>query len=142
VYFTYQLCVMTSDVEDQLDSSSLWNLLYFYCNQIYFVFLSNLSITSNFTSSSFSSLVNKEASALKLLNYFNHFLPYDEFQVELLKIFCAIITTNTLLLFIVWKIYGNQICQRFMKPATPKVIEELKKSVSQLKLPKQHTPRI
>lgn len=107
---------MTSDVEDQLDSSSLWNLLYFYCNQFYFVFVSNLSITSNFTSTSLRSLVDKEASVFKLLQYFNTVLPYDEFQIELLKLFCAIIATNTFLLFVVWKIYGNQICQRFMKP--------------------------
>lgn len=110
---------MTSNVEEQLDSSSLWNLLYFYCNQLYFLLLSNLSITSNFTTNSFSSLLENGESQFKIVPYFRHLislLPYDEFQFELLKVFCAIILANTGLLFVVWKVYGKQICQRFMKP--------------------------
>lgn len=110
---------MTSNVEEQLDSSSLWNLLYFYCNQFYFLLLSNLSITSNFTSNSFTSLLENGESQFKIVPYFRHLislLPYDDFQFELLKVFCAIIIANTGLLFVVWKVYGKQICQRFMKP--------------------------
>lgn len=108
---------MTSNVEDQLDSSSIWNLLYFYCNQLYFTVLSNLSLTSKFNFTICNSL--KEISSFEVLPFINYLvtlIPYDEFQLELLKLFCAIILTNTCLLIIVWKVYGKHICQRFMKP--------------------------
>lgn len=110
---------MSPNVEEQLDSSSLWNLLYYYCNQLYYVLFSNFSITSNFNSTRFSAFIDNTESPFKVIPYLKYLaslFPYDEFQLELLKIFCAIILANTCLLVIAWKIYGKHICQRFMKP--------------------------
>lgn len=69
-------------------------------------------------------------------------LYFDDFQWALLKIFSTFLAINLLLIVLVWKIYGTRICDRFMKLSTLKEIEELKASVSKLKLPKEHTPRI
>lgn len=69
------------------------------------------------------------------------YLSFDEFQVKLLKGFLFLLSCNVLLIWVSWKIYGKRICERFMKPATSKAIDELKASVSKLKLPKEHSPR-
>lgn len=67
---------------------------------------------------------------------------FNEFQFLLLKTFFLILLITLLLIFISWRVYGNRISERFMKPATSATIEQLKESVSKLKLPKEHTPRI
>lgn len=90
---------------------------------------------------------------------------FDDFQWKLIRIFAALLFLNLFLIFLVWKVFGKSICERFMKlckydcceiwhnmynvistcvflTATQREIEELKASVSKLKLPKEHTPRI
>ncbi|KAJ8708351.1 hypothetical protein PYW07_010476 [Mythimna separata] len=67
---------------------------------------------------------------------------FNEFQFLLLKTFFLILLFTLLLIFISWRVYGKRISERFMKPATSATIEQLKESVSKLKLPKEHTPRI
>lgn len=69
-------------------------------------------------------------------------LYFNEFQFLLLKTFFLILLFTLLLIFISWRVYGKRISERFMKPATSATIEQLKESVSKLKLPKEHTPRI
>ncbi|XP_065169190.1 uncharacterized protein [Atheta coriaria] len=69
-------------------------------------------------------------------------LRFDDFQSTLLYSFLLLFTINIVLICIAWSVFGKSICERFMKPATSKAIEELKASVSRLKLPKEHTPRI
>lgn len=69
-------------------------------------------------------------------------LAFDEFQLKLLKGFLLILCSNVLLILISWKIFGRKIFERFMKPPTSSAIEELKNSVSLLKLPKEHSPRV
>lgn len=69
-------------------------------------------------------------------------LSFDEFQCKLVKGFSIILLINILLTCLAWKVYGKRVSDRFMKPSTSKAIEELKASVSRLKLPKEHTPRI
>lgn len=59
-----------------------------------------------------------------------------------LKTYFIIILLNFVLIFIAWRIYNKRIEDQFMKPASIKAIEELKASVSKLKLPKEHSPRI
>ncbi|KAK9878482.1 hypothetical protein WA026_022378 [Henosepilachna vigintioctopunctata] len=59
-----------------------------------------------------------------------------------LKAYFYIVIVNFFLIFIAWKIYYKRITDQFMQPATSKAIEELKASVSKLKLPKEHSPRI
>lgn len=78
-----------------------------------------------------------------VLAFFESFhLHFDQFQLKLLKTFFIALIINILLIGIAWKIYGKAICERFMQPTTSKAIDELKSSVSKLKLPKEHTPRI
>lgn len=67
---------------------------------------------------------------------------FNEFQLLLLKTFFLILLFTLLLIFISWRVYGKRISERFIKPATSATIEQLKESVSKLKLPKEHTPRI
>lgn len=67
---------------------------------------------------------------------------FDEFQLKILKIFVGILLFNITLIFLLWNIYKDRIHERFIKPASSCIIEELKKSVSQLKLPRGHSPRV
>ncbi|CAG9766428.1 unnamed protein product [Ceutorhynchus assimilis] len=69
-------------------------------------------------------------------------LNFDDFQLNLLKVFSGVLIVNLLLLVTAWKYYGADIYDRFLKLSNTKEIEELKASVSKLKLPKEHTPRI
>ncbi|KAK3914031.1 T-cell leukemia translocation-altered gene protein-like protein [Frankliniella fusca] len=80
-------------------------------------------------------------SALPLFDW-QALFSYDDFQVILLKVFLFILAFNLVSIYIAWKIYGKNIYETFMKPVTPKIIEDLKKSVSRLNLPKEHSPRV
>lgn len=66
---------------------------------------------------------------------------FDEFQRTLLKYFTTVLCINICGIVLFWNIYGERIHDRFMKPASSKVIEDLRESVSKLKLPKEHSPR-
>ncbi|KAK5648878.1 hypothetical protein RI129_003770 [Pyrocoelia pectoralis] len=104
-----------------------------------------LTYWNNFTSyiSGSSNLLYENQSVLTFFESFHlHSLYFDQFQLKLLKTFFIALIVNILLIGIAWKIYGRAICERFMQPATSKAIDELKASVSKLKLPKEHTPRI
>lgn len=80
-------------------------------------------------------------STLSLLDW-QALFSFSEFQVALLKIFLFSLGFNLLCICIAWKLYGRNIYDTFMKPVTPKIIEDLKKSVSRLNLPKEHSPRV
>lgn len=69
-------------------------------------------------------------------------LQFNEFQGNLLLAFTTFLLVNIFLITIAWCYLGQLICDRFMKPASSSAIEELRASVSRLKLPKEHTPRI
>lgn len=43
-------------------------------------------------------------------------LAFDDFQIELFKLFTLILVSNVALIFVAWHIYGNRISERFMKP--------------------------
>lgn len=107
-------------------------------------------------------------SSLSLLSW-QALFTYDDFQFALLKVFLFILAFNLVSICIAWKVYGKNIYDTFMKPGktvilsyfdtsrrnfvincllivlflvTPKIIEDLKKSVSRLNLPKEHSPRV
>nr|XP_034826389.1 uncharacterized protein LOC117983867 [Maniola hyperantus] len=67
---------------------------------------------------------------------------FNEFQLLLFKTFSLILLFTFILIILSWRVYGKRISERFMRPATSATIEQLKESVSKLKLPKEHTPRI
>lgn len=66
----------------------------------------------------------------------------DEFQIKILRVLIIILCMNLLLIWLSWKKYGERITERFMKAASSKSLEELKREATDLKLPKEHTPRI
>jgi len=67
----------------------------------------------------------------------------DEFQWKVCKILLFIISINFILIGVSWNTYGKKISEKFMQPSSSSLlIEELKNSISELKLPKEHSPRI
>lgn len=64
------------------------------------------------------------------------------FQISLLFTFLFILLCNIILILIFWARYGNTISRHFIKSSTLIEIENLRKSVEKLKLPREHTPRI
>lgn len=69
-------------------------------------------------------------------------LHFDDQQITLLTILSSFFIFNVSCIGLMWKSHGSRVFKKFKKPATRKVIEELKRSVDQLKLPKVHSPRI
>lgn len=43
-------------------------------------------------------------------------LAFDDFQLQLLKVFLLTLVSSVALIFIVWHIYGSRITEQFMKP--------------------------
>ena len=43
---------------------------------------------------------------------------FSEFQIKLLQVFLAILFTHFIAIFVAWKIYGQQISDRFLKSGT------------------------
>jgi len=67
----------------------------------------------------------------------------DEFQWRLFQILILIVLTNLALIWFFWHVYGAKIVEKFMQPTSSALLlEELKLSISELKLPKEHSPRI
>ncbi|KAL0810932.1 hypothetical protein ABMA28_010229 [Loxostege sticticalis] len=108
-----------------------------------------LALAKEFIESSISALpienFPKSVVNLSELSFYEEIASvfyFNEFQFLLLKTFLLILLFTLLLIFISWRVYGKRISERFMKPATSATIEQLKESVSKLKLPKEHSPRI
>lgn len=75
------------------------------------------------------------------------FLPdfdiLDEFQWKLFKILVFIVIINLFLIWVAWRVYGESITEKFLRPSSSLLlIEELKQSIAELKLPKEHSPRL
>jgi small-conductance mechanosensitive channel len=73
---------------------------------------------------------------------FSTIYAIDEFQIKILRALIIILCINLLFIWISWGYYGEKITERFMKPASSKSLEDLKREATELKLPKEHTPRI
>ncbi|KAL1513966.1 hypothetical protein ABEB36_003300 [Hypothenemus hampei] len=117
--------VMQVAFQDFFTNSSIFNGLLNYLNivEVYlFGTLETLSEPNRFTAGIFE--------------------DFDHFQLELLKAFLTILLLSLFLVFVSWKYYGADIYERFIKSSSSKEIEELKASVSKLKLPKEHTSRV
>ncbi|VEN41068.1 unnamed protein product [Callosobruchus maculatus] len=123
---------MISTFSDLLENTSISDVIQLYWNNIllyltdFFAFLNSL----------------QSRTILNIAEKLPEWLYFDEFQTSLLQIFLGILFLNLLFIVILWRIYGETICERFMKLSTLREIEELKASVAKLKLPKEHTPRI
>lgn len=67
----------------------------------------------------------------------------DDFQWKLFKILVFIVCINLFLIWVAWRVYGETISEKFLRPSSNVLlIEELKQSIADLKLPKEHSPRI
>ncbi|KAJ8937322.1 hypothetical protein NQ314_011961 [Rhamnusium bicolor] len=115
-----------------LQNSSILDVIQLYWNSAILYLTDILIILRDSQSKTFLKFVEKLPESF----YFN------DFQWKLLKTFSLLLVINLFLIIIVWRIHGKSICERFMKLSTLREIEELKASVSKLKLPKEHTPRI
>jgi len=74
------------------------------------------------------------------LNQTLSWLDLTTFQVKLLREFSVIFLGNSLLVLLAWKVYGERIRNKFMSGRqgnTKDSIEELRSSLSELKLPSE-----
>lgn len=56
----------------------------------------------------------------KFSNFFHEFIDlvaFDDFQLQLLKVFLFTFVSTVALIFIVWYIYGPRISEQFMEPS-------------------------
>ncbi|TRY67459.1 hypothetical protein TCAL_08029 [Tigriopus californicus] len=65
-------------------------------------------------------------------------LELTDFQWKLIWEFSLILLGNTVLVILAWRIYGPRIIHRFFSPGGRKVLQDLRLSMSELKLPKEH----
>ncbi|KAL0860533.1 hypothetical protein ABMA27_009905 [Loxostege sticticalis] len=129
-------------LDNAVFNSTLYEALYLQIGD-------TLALAKEFIESSISALpienFPKSVVNLSELSFYEEIASvfyFNEFQFLLLKTFSLILLFTLLLIFISWRVYGKRISERFMKPATSATIEQLKESVSKLKLPKEHSPRI
>lgn len=147
--------------------SSFIDLVWQYMYELSNLVLGALGLASNVAVDSWSAnfLVVYYGSVVS-------WLAFDEFQIKLLKGLLFILCANICLIYMSWKVYGKRISEKFMRPGkfvsilgyrwnmfwcflcevfernyfsflvTSKTIEDLKRSVSSLKLPKEHSPRV
>lgn len=107
-------------MESLLESSSLWideigELLPNYTTATINYLLETIGVTTEIA----CVMKPNDGLFIDIINYFNElncYLAFDNFQFQLLKIFCAILMTIVILIFGAWHIYGNRISERFMDP--------------------------
>lgn len=81
--------------------------------------VSLLSTTFQLTLHSTDTVINNELQQ-KLSDFFHEcvaLLAFDDFQLQLLKIFLFTFISTVALIFITWHIYGPRISERFMEPS-------------------------
>jgi len=76
------------------------------------------------------------------IQFIKLFFIVTEFQKNILQSLLFILLCNIVLIIFFWSRYGSTISRHFIKSSTLIEIEDLRKSVEKLKLPKEHTPRI
>lgn len=128
---------MTSINDGIFSNSTLLDVVHHYVHECSNILLELLGLASE-------TVIEKHPtnSFLRYYEDLAQWFAFDEFQLKLLKGFGVILSANIVLICISWRVYGKRISERFMRPPSTKAIEELKKSVSQLKLPKEHSPRV
>ncbi|KAJ4448121.1 hypothetical protein ANN_10133 [Periplaneta americana] len=129
---------MTPPAENASLNSSFIDLIWYYMYEISNLVLGAFGLTSNIA-------VEGSWYTYILVDCYEgviNWLAFDDFQIKLLKGFLFIFFANIFLIYMSWKIYGKRISEKFMRPVTSKTIEDLKRSVSLLKLPKEHSPRV
>lgn len=54
----------------------------------------------------------------ELLDELTALLSFDEFQLQLLKVFFLTFVSTVALIFVAWHIYGSRISEQFMEPSS------------------------
>ena len=108
--------------------------------------LGNVTILSDISidSASFQVLAGNFSHAIDLIREHSETLidwfHFSEFQQKLLREFSFILLGNLILLLLAWRVYGGRISARFLRSRDGgrRVIEDLRKSVSELQLPEDY----
>lgn len=131
-------------LQNDLNYCTTQDLILFYVCQIFYA-ISELNVTSFWQLSSLEEEETSECTKDKIstcLTQLTDLWTFDEFQVGLCQIFVLIFVFNLSCIYITWSYYGEKIYERFMKPTSQEFLENLRKSVAQLKLPKDYSPRL
>lgn len=107
--------VMSSAYED----SCPWtNYLSEAINKCVLNLLSLLSTTFGLTFNFGNIVIFDDETSLKLREFLHELialLSFDDFQLQLLKVFLLIFISSVALIFVAWHIYGSRITEQFMK---------------------------
>ncbi|KYN33039.1 hypothetical protein ALC56_12673 [Trachymyrmex septentrionalis] len=79
-----------------------------------FSFLSTFGLTFNFG----DIVIIDDETSLKLREFLHELialLSFDDFQLQLLKVFLLTFLSSVALIFVAWYIYGSRITEQFMK---------------------------
>lgn len=68
-------------------------------------------------------------------------ISFSELQLKLLYILLTILCINVIVIHIFWKMHAFKIRRHIKRQGTKAMIEELRKSINRLKLPKYYSPR-
>lgn len=104
-----------------------------------------MSVDQEFNRANEKALIEEIASAVvETLGFgsLNDWIDVDAFQFRILQTFLIVLIVNVFLISVAWKMYGPRIVDRFMKPVPSAVLEDLKQGATDLKLPREHSPRI
>ncbi|EFN88488.1 hypothetical protein EAI_02560, partial [Harpegnathos saltator] len=77
-----------------------------------------LSTTFGLTFNSNDVVIFDDGTLLKLRDLFHELvalLSFDDFQLQLLKVFLLTFVSSVALIFVAWHIYGSRITEQFMK---------------------------
>lgn len=101
------------------DSSCPWtNYLSEAINKCVLTLCSLLSTTFGLTFNSNDIVIFDDEVTLRFRDLFRELvalLSFDDFQLQLLKIFLLTFVSSVALIFVAWHIYGSRITEQFMK---------------------------
>lgn len=96
---------MFSFYTDYFENSSIIDVIQLYWNSA-LLYLTDIIIALRDT---------QTKTVLKFVEKLPEYFYFNDFQWKLLKTFSLILAINLILIVIVWRIYGKDICERFMK---------------------------
>lgn len=73
---------------------------------------------------------------------YHTFISIEEFQCQIIRFFIFKLIFICICIIFVWRKYGSRITERFMRPGSNRIVDDLRTEATDLKLPKEHTPRI
>ncbi|XP_024868712.1 uncharacterized protein LOC112452627 [Temnothorax curvispinosus] len=100
------------------DSCPWTNYLSETINKCVLNLLSLLSTTFGLTFNFGDIVVLDDETSLKLREFFHELvalLSFDDFQLQLLKVFLLTLVGSVTLIFVAWHVYGSRITEQFMK---------------------------